>query len=103
MVISIVEWPSSSWTALSGTPRMARWDANVCRRTCQPTSRSPARLQARHSGALVPQLAVCGAEDELAAQVATGDDEAVIKPTVEALSNLPVEDIFRFDDLLAEK
>jgi hypothetical protein len=36
--------------ALSGTPRMARCEANVWRHTCHPISRSPARLSARLSG-----------------------------------------------------
>src|SRR6266567_780843 len=52
MVMSIVAWPSSSWTTLSGTPRMARCDAKLCRSTCQLMRRSPARWQARHSGHL---------------------------------------------------
>jgi hypothetical protein len=33
----------------------------------------------------------------------TGDDDAVIRPVVKALAQRPVEDIFRFHDLLAEK
>jgi hypothetical protein len=33
----------------------------------------------------------------------TGDDEAVIRPVVNALAKRSVEDIFRFHDLLAEK
>lgn len=33
----------------------------------------------------------------------TGDDEAVLLPAVTALSQMTVEDIFAFDDLLAEK
>jgi hypothetical protein len=34
---------------------------------------------------------------------ATGDDDAVLRPAVEALCAMSVEDIFAFDDLLAEK
>ncbi|WP_338868832.1 DUF4240 domain-containing protein [Myxococcus stipitatus] len=33
----------------------------------------------------------------------TGDDEAVLKPVVTALSKMTVEDIFAFDDILAAK
>lgn len=33
----------------------------------------------------------------------TGDDDAVLLPAVTALSRMTVEDIFAFDDLLAEK
>jgi hypothetical protein len=33
----------------------------------------------------------------------TGDDDAVIAPVVRALAERPVEDIFRFEDILAEK
>ncbi len=33
----------------------------------------------------------------------TGDDDAVIRPVVQALAQRPVADIFAFDDLLAEK
>jgi hypothetical protein len=33
----------------------------------------------------------------------TGDDDAVLAPVVRALSSMPVEQIFGFDDLLAEK
>jgi len=35
IVMSMVAWPSSSWAALSATPRMTRWDAKLCRRSCQ--------------------------------------------------------------------
>jgi predicted DNA-binding WGR domain protein len=33
----------------------------------------------------------------------TGDDDGVLRPTVTALAGMQVEDIFAFDDLLAEK
>lgn len=33
----------------------------------------------------------------------TGDDDAVLRPVVKALSRMSVEDIFAFDDILAEK
>lgn len=33
----------------------------------------------------------------------TGDDDAVIEPVVAALAGMPEADIFRFDDILAEK
>ena len=33
----------------------------------------------------------------------TGDDDAVVEPVVAALASMPQADIFRFDDLLAEK
>jgi len=52
MVICIVAWPINSWMALSGAPLIAKWLANVCRNTCQPMRRKPARLQARQSGHL---------------------------------------------------
>ena len=33
----------------------------------------------------------------------TGDDEAVVEPVVDALSNMPEEEIYAFEDTLAEK
>src|SRR5207245_1047236 len=45
-------WPINSCTAFSGTPRITRCEANVCRKTCQVILRSPACLHARHIGHL---------------------------------------------------
>lgn len=58
MVISMVAWPSSSWTAFSGTPRIVRCEAKVCRRSCQPSAVIPARTRARRSGPLASFLVI---------------------------------------------
>src|SRR5882672_9444230 len=48
--------PISSCTALSGTPRITRCEAKVCRRTCQLIGRRPARLHARQMGCIAALL-----------------------------------------------
>ncbi len=57
---------------LEGTPRITRCDANVCRRSCQPTAWMPADRRAAQrvaAGVLVEQGAVVAAEDVLAAEL----------------------------------
>src|SRR5882762_9939800 len=48
--------PSAPAPSLSGTPRITRCEAKVCRRTCQLIGRRPARLHARQMGCIAALL-----------------------------------------------